>query len=213
MNFLRMNRMTFSPAIWAAIAPEGVGAPYSNENENRLISQAEYRTGSINSRDAGELRAIVEYFQPSVIAEVGTYIGRSTRAMAAGNLSRGEDSLTIYTCDVSNRIDIGTVCGAKVVLYPKTKSTQMFEELHAGHTHVDMFYIDGRLSNKDAELMSKLNPQALIVLDDFEGIEKGVANAAMLLSDQFRRHFLVYPRAGGKTALMISPQQLQLTPQ
>jgi hypothetical protein len=52
-----------------------------------------------------------------------------------------------------------------------------------------------------------------VVLDDFEGLEKGVANASMLLSDTFSQHLLVYPRAGGKTALMVSQRCLQLTPQ
>jgi hypothetical protein len=49
-----------------------------------------------------------------------------------------------------------------------------------------------------------------LVLDDFEGIEKGVDNA-MLLGNQ--SHLLIYPRTEGKTALLIPVALLQLTAQ
>ena len=210
MNPLRLTRMTLSPAIWAAISPGGI-APFVNftADIDDLELQADYKTGSISALDAGELNAIVRYFQPAIIAEVGTYIGNSTRAMASA--MRGGQ---IYTCDASNNIKLPAMYGATIEQFPAITSTLMFEALVTRKVTPDLFYIDGRLSAQDVRLMAELNKHAVIVLDDFEGIEKGVANASLLLSSaEFAGDMLVYPRLGGKTALMLPVSMLQLTAQ
>lgn len=208
MKPLRVNRMAFSPFVWSLIAPQGIREQFLNTPDDGLVEQADYRTGTISLMEAGELRAIVEAFQPEVIAEVGTYIGRSTRAMAMG--MRGGQ---IYTCDVSNDIKLPEVYGATVEQFPKTTSTGMFRALVERGVRVDMFYIDGRLAPEDVELMRKLSAAPLVVLDDFEGTEKGVANA-MLLGHAFSpTHFLIYPRNSGKTALLIPVSMLNFCAQ
>lgn len=208
MRKLRVNRMAFSPFVWGLIAPQGIREQILNTPEDGLVEQAAYRTGSISALDAGELRAIVEAFQPEVIAEVGTYIGRSTRAMAAG-MNGGQ----IYTCDASNDIKLPATYGATVEQFPMTTSTGMFRALVERGVRVDMFYIDGRLAPEDVELMQKLSATPLVVLDDFEGTEKGVANA-MLLSNAFgQTHFLIYPRVSGKTALFLPASALEFSNQ
>lgn len=210
MKPLRINRMALSPLIWNLISPNGIRDFYFKDDEGALIEQADYKTGTLSPVDAGELRAIVEAFEPKVVAEVGTYIGRSTRAMAAGMPGDGN---FIYTCDGSNDIELPRMYGATVEQFPKTTSTDMFRELVEREIKVDMFYIDGRLNKEDGALMAQLNPQALIVLDDFEGVEKGVHNAMSLLLSAFPGHVLVYPREHCKTALLIPPAALQFVSQ
>jgi len=208
MNPLKLNRMTLSPAIWQAIAPNGMRAHYDPMDSTSLIDQADYKTGTISTQDAAELKAITEYFKPSIIFEVGTYIWRSTRALAAG-MKMGY----IYTCDASNSIDIGDTYGVKIEQFRKKTSTQMFRELLEFKIEPDLFYIDGRLGDDDPGLMEQLNPDAVIVLDDFEGVEKGTFNAAVLLATEFTQSMLVYPRPGGKTALLVPYKMLQFVPQ
>jgi hypothetical protein len=208
MNPLKLNRMTLSPAIWQAIAPNGMREYFDAADTGSLIKQADYQTGTLNEADAAELRTIADYFRPVIIAEVGTYIGRSTRALAKG-MRKGE----IYTCDVSNDINIGDTYGVRIEQYPRKTSTQMFQDLLKREIKPDLFYIDGRLGDDDPGLMAQLNPDAVIVLDDFEGVEKGTFNAAVLLATEFTQSLLVYPRAGGKTALLVPYKMLQFVPQ
>ena len=44
MNPLRINRMTLSPALWAAIIPNGVGEYFDFSDNLELIAQADYKT-------------------------------------------------------------------------------------------------------------------------------------------------------------------------
>jgi hypothetical protein len=55
----------------------------------------------------------------------------------------------------------------------------------------------------------------VILLDDFEGVEKGVSNAQLLiLSTEFSGHMLIYPRTPhGKTAIMLPISMLQFVVQ
>jgi len=198
MNNIRLNRMTLSPAVWSAISPGGI---------QPFVGDDDFVVGSITDADAGELNAIVRYLQPKIVAEVGTYVGRSTRAIAAA-MPSGE----IYTCDLNNTIKLD-IWSPTVWQFPGQSSTTMFASLIERKIQPDMFYIDGRLTDEDASLMRELNSGAVIVLDDFEGIEKGVSNAAMLLSSAFCKHLMIYPRPGGKTAIMLPIHMLQLTAQ
>lgn len=156
---------------------------------------------------------IVAYFRPTLIAEVGTFIGRSTYSLAVGS----GDKATVYTCDASNDIKLPPMPegAARVVQFPNTTSTDMFKSLLADKNlgrKIDLFYIDGRVSEEDKALMLQLsNDRTIIVLDDFEGVEKGVANGMLLGTPN---HLLIYPRTpDGKTALLVPIQLLQLTAQ
>jgi len=210
VNALRINRMMFSELFWRVIAPDGVGEYFDFMDSSQLIEQADYQTGTLTEADAAELRTLADYFRPTIIAEVGTYIGRSTRALARG-MRQGE----LHTCDASNDIHIGEVHDVTIKQYPRKTSTEMFQELITQQIKPDLFYIDGRLRGDDVALMAKLNKNAVILLDDFEGIEKGVLNAQLLLlSSEFSGHMLIYPRTPhGKTAVMLPISMLQLTTQ
>jgi predicted O-methyltransferase YrrM len=210
MNPIRINRATLSELVWSKLPYIHRSLGYQFEELERLRSQADYNTGSISDTDAIDLQHIVSHFQPTVVAEVGTFIGRSTAAMALAMPKGG----VIHTCDASNAIALPELNpDVQVVQYPRKGSTEMFESLISAKTKVDLFYIDGRLSPKDTRLVWELaHDKTVIVLDDFEGVEKGVANA-MLLLQQFPNYALVYPRDIGKTAILIPVTLLQFTAQ
>jgi len=175
------------------------------EEQQKLRSDADYNTGSLPYDDAVELYKLVKFFQPKVIAEVGTFIGISTRSMRLG-----KSSADIYTCDVSNRIQVSDN-DTKLHQYPKTSSTDMFKDLAEKKVNVDLIYLDGRLQQDDFQYFPKIiHDQTIFVFDDFEGIEKGVINAMML---EGANRVLIYPREGRKTAVSLPFTLLQFVPQ
>jgi hypothetical protein len=214
MNALRINRMMFSEMFWQIVRnnrPRPPELATDMDTLSDLVESADYKTGTINLEDAFCLFDLVSYFNPKGLAEVGTFIGRSTIAMSYA----AEVNTVIHTCDASNDVKLPTFGKAKIRQYPRKTSTQMFEELITQKFKPDLFYIDGRLKSDDVALMAKLNRNAVILLDDFEGVEKGVSNAQLLLlSSEFSGHMLIYPRTPhGKTAVMLPISMLQLTTQ
>ena len=213
MNTLRFNRRQISGLFWDVMdehSPPTFDLPHA-EHFDQLRQSADYNTGSLNEWDMVDLMTICSYFKPKILAEVGTFIGRSTYALAVGS---GSDGL-IYTCDASNDIPLPELPSrsATVIRNPRSSSVEMFNRMLAEGLaqQVDLFFIDGRLQEADLILMNRLSHgQTILVLDDFEGIEKGVDNA-MLLGNQ--NHLLIYPRSEGKTALLIPVALLQLTAQ
>jgi len=209
MNPITIPREAFSELIWRRLNSPTRALGNLFDRLDLLRAEADYNTGSINHQDARDLQQIVGHFQPRVVAEVGTFIGRSTTTMAQAMPEGG----TIYTCDVSNDIKLPEIPGATIEQFPKKSSTEMFEILISRKVKVDLFYIDGRLTPKDYWLLMELMHDAtVLVLDDFEGIEKGVVNA-MGLMQHLRSYALVYPRNYGKTAMMLPPKLVQFTAQ
>ncbi len=209
MNPIQVGRQRFSNIFWG-IVDEKVG-DYPYEKIERIVdinqnfrSEADYNTGSVPYDDAVELYKLVKFFQPKVIAEVGTFIGVSTMTM---NLAM-DRLVDIYTCDHSNKIDLGV---PNIFQYPKQSSTQMFKDMAEKKVGVDLLYLDGRLQQEDFQYFpSIIHDQTIFVFDDFEGIEKGVVNAMML--DGANR-VLIYPREGRKTAVSLPYTLLQFVPQ
>lgn len=209
MNAIQIGRKRLSEIVWGIIDEKVGDFPYEKierivEQQQELRSQAEYNTGSVPVDDAFELYRVVKFFQPKVIAEVGTFIGVSTKTM---NLAM-ERLVDIYTCDHSNNINLDV---PNIFQYPKRPSFEMFADMVEKGVKVDLVYLDGRLSQEDVEPLSKIiYAETVFVLDDFEGTEKGVANAMMLESPG---RVLVYPREGRKTAMSIPMTLLQIVPQ
>jgi len=185
------------------------------------------QAGTIDRRTSKELYALSRYFQPRIVCEVGTYIGRSALIVSSG---AGGTVTELHTCDYSfdqfilpPDIEGDYVARSALHYYPKTGSTQMFDQMIPRMKGlVDFFFIDGRLNSDDvmriAELMSK---DAVIVLDDFEGVEKGVINA-VALATELKNYVLIRPSLSltssgrqllGKTALMLPANLLRITRQ
>lgn len=210
MNSIQIGRKRLSDIVWGIIDEKVGDFPYEKiekivEDQQALRSQADYNTGSLACDDAFELYKVVKFFQPKAIAEVGTFIGVSTMVM---DLATGTTA-KIRTCDVSNRIDLPVF--DNVEQYFHTPSHEMFADMAKEEMKVDLIYLDGRLSQQDVEPLNKiLTDKTVFVMDDFEGTEKGVANAMMLESPG---RVLIYPREGRKTAISIPMTLLQIVPQ
>lgn len=209
MNPIQIGRKRLSEIVWNIIDEKVMEYPYEKiekiiKDQQFLRSKADYNTGSVPYDDAVGLYKIVKLFQPNAIAEVGTFIGVSTNVM---NLAK-ERLVDIYTCDVSNDIDLNV---PNIHQYPKKPSHEMFADLAEKGVKIDLVYLDGRLSQQDIEPLSKIvHDKTVFVLDDFEGVEKGVTNALMLGGSST---VLVYPREESKTAICIPITMLQLVGQ
>ena len=206
---LQIGRDRFSKFVWEIMEGELKDSPYEKienilHSQSRLRAGANYNTGSLSYSDALDLYTIINYFKPRVVAEVGTFIGVSTHVIYEA--CKGE--VDIHTCDYSNDI--------KIVLplinqYPLTSSLQMFQRLKIKGITPDLVYLDGRLTKDDvAEISTEKYSDTVFVLDDFEGTEKGVANALLL---ERSNTTLIYPRNGNKTAILIPYSRIEFVRQ
>ena len=209
MNPIQIGRQRFSNIFWGIVDERVYDYPYETIEkiiweQQKLRSEADYNTGSVPYDDAVELYKLAKFFQPKVIAEVGTFIGISTVTM---NLAM-ERLVDIYTCDHSNNINLDI---PNIFQYPKQTSTEMFKDMANKRVNVDLLYLDGRVQEEDFQyLPSIIHDQTVFVFDDFEGIEKGVVNAMRLNG---ANRILIYPREGRKTAVSLPLTLLQFVPQ
>lgn len=156
-----------------------------------LREKANYNTGSISLGQALLLYLTVNFFKPKRIIEVGTFIGRSTLAMAhAMDINRRDGE--IYTCDFSNNIAVPWNGETRIIQFPMQSSVAMFQKLDG---EFDFLFLDGRVNDEDLINLDRLVTQnTIIALDDFEGMEKGVINLTFLRKlKKFSGHQLFYP--------------------
>jgi hypothetical protein len=202
---ITLSSRLLSEAVWSrlfeAAAPrqrDRAAAVFAELGKlDELRDKAQYNTGSISTAAQWALFALAYSWRPSLVAEVGTFIGKSTFALALG-CDAAAHHAEIHTCDMSNRFDLPTsITKCSVVQYPGSPSTQMLSEMTEDGFggRVDLFHFDGRIQKEDLPLLSALRaPEAVILLDDFEGMEKGVANLFMLrTAKEFKDHVCVYP--------------------
>ena len=135
------------------------------------------------------LKKLAWLLKPKLVYEVGTYTGRSATA-----IMEGMDGGHIHTCDATN--DLFTNRG--IIQFHRMMSTEMFNSLTE---KADFIFLDGRLPADDLPHIMRLShPETVIAFDDFEVIEKGVANA-MLLAGMGK--LIVVPEPGQTLALML----------
>ncbi len=160
-----------------------------------LREVADYNTGSITPAAAWCLYTVVRHFKPKRIIEVGTFIGKSTIAMASA-MDDQQVPGEIFTCDASNDIKIPWDGNTRIHQFPKTLSGGMFANIEGT---CDMVFLDGRLKQPDLQLLDPLITQdTFFILDDFEGMEKGVINLTQLMGmEKLRHHFLLFPPSMG----------------
>jgi len=202
---LNVNRRRLSRAIWDTLFDGLPDLPWHVIEDLEKLDPAR-RTGSTNHASLMALWAVIRYFRPKTVAEVGTYIGKSTFV-----LSRlGAD---VHTCDMTHNFKLPLA--TKITQY-HSSSTEMLAKLDG---KIDLLHLDGRLQADDREHLVRLRtPDTIITLDDFEGVEKGVWNAMQF---DLSKRILVYPpervlteryAVGDATTAIILPT-LRLTPQ
>lgn len=197
MKNLKLSLRIISKIFWEIILTED---QFVNSEEKRklfdnLISlenlrdEADYNTGSISMSQAYLLYLFLKYFKPIKVIEIGTFIGRSTISMANA-IETYSDNGKIYTCDFSNDIKLPWNGKCKIKQFPKTKSGEMLNNLKGEY---DLVFIDGRISDEELSTFERLiNQNTIIILDDFEGIEKGVVNLAKLRQiNKLNQHLLI----------------------
>lgn len=151
------------------------------ELETRRV-RMNYNTGSISLSAGVFLFMTANTFKPKIIVEVGTFIGKSTTALALGAGWNDSEDRTIYTVDKDNPCLLPeTIGNVRIQPHPRQTSTDMFRALLQAGVKADFLILDGRLQPADLPLMRGITtPETIILLDDYEGIEKGVANLQML---------------------------------
>jgi predicted O-methyltransferase YrrM len=228
MKKIQINRKRLSDIAWNVIFENAIAYEAFLRAElfqkslalEDLRGQAAYNTGSIGTGEIWTLFATSLFFKPKFVAEVGTFIGKSTFSIAcAMDITFTEEGGEIYTCDFSNKIDLQFGTRTKVRQFKMQSSTDMFSEIANEKRRCDLLTLDGRLQPSDFKLLSSiLHAESIILLDDFEGTEKGVVNAIQLMNSLQSTHFLVYPPShelmhlhglsGGCSVGMIIPRSL-----
>jgi hypothetical protein len=203
MNDFQISRLSFTDLFWRTVFSNGTAI--LDQAKASILSKhvhieglrklAEYNTGSISLAASVSLAMLSNYFRPKIIAEVGTFIGRSTYSLALGPSLSEQEAPVIHTCDFSNdiRINFDAIL-ERVAQYPKQSSTEMYRALLDEKLFPDLFLLDGRVQEADIPLLVNLRAEnAVFILDDFEGTEKGVANA-FALTNIFKNKFMfAYP--------------------
>lgn len=208
MKKLWLSESMISRAFWQELEASSKVAEARKDSQevanltSPLVDRFPSVAGSISLDSSFYLWLLTKYFSPKNICEVGTYIGRSTLIMLAAS---GENLERIYTCDGTydcmdfslldgcNLPDSKTINRKKISYFGKTMSTEMLEKIREQNFKIDFCFIDGRITNEDCVLLEQLfTDDAVIVIDDFEGVEKGVVNV-MMLRNKFSRHVLLEP--------------------
>jgi predicted O-methyltransferase YrrM len=201
MNNLSISRQNFSKLFWEIIltGSDEIEPSFKTRitdsfyQQSSLRDHADNRTGSISLTTAHLLGQLAKLFAPTTIAEVGTYIGRSTAALAIG--AEGTTHAKIHTCDATNSLDLSLKTTTQIVQYKGRTSTDMFRILAGKDEKVDLIFLDGRINSNDLEIIKTIvHKRTIFIFDDFEGIEKGVVNTSLILSEKlFKNYLLVYP--------------------
>ena len=202
---LNVNRKRLSRAIWDTLFADLPDLPWHVIEDLEKLDPAR-RTGSTNHASLIALWAVIRHFRPKVVAEIGTYIGKSTFVLA-------REGADVHTCDMTH--DFKLPLTTSITQY-HSSSTEMLAKLDG---NIDLLHLDGRLQPDDKPHLERLfTPNTVITLDDFEGIEKGVWNAMQI---DLSHRILVYPperelteryAVGDATTAIILPN-LRLTPQ
>jgi predicted O-methyltransferase YrrM len=198
MAELFLSESMIARSFWAELrstsrAPDAVSDTYTIfEHADKIAKSFPNPTGSISRASCELIWLLARYFEPKHIAEVGTFIGRSTLALQRG---AKETLQSLATCDFTYDMwqAPDAEAKAKIRYFGKTPSQRMFQQLISEGQKIDLFLIDGRIGNDDIDLISQLKTNSSVfIVDDFEGTEKGVVNA-VVLRERFKDLFLIAP--------------------
>jgi hypothetical protein len=154
INNLKISRENFSNLFWrtiflkSAFIIERIKLEIIEQNDyfESLRKTAEYNTGSISLASSVCLALLTHYFKPNTVAEVGTFIGRSTFSLALGAHVNGNLLTNIHTCDYSNNIQLNfNKFKFNIFQYPRQSSAEMFSKIHSGNIKPDMYFFGWKI--------------------------------------------------------------------
>ena len=193
----------YSPAVWAWIHDQVCYNDWYTAYEEAIYAvktkAPELEKIMAGYESAKLLGAIVNRLTPKRIVEIGTFSGFTAMVMA---LNCGAK---IYTCDKDNDIFnpkdvLKKDAFVSIQVFPKTRAIDMLRTLEPP---IDLFFLDGRVSVDETEEMGRLAADdAVFVLDDWEGFEKGVSNALMLYARGVAP-IPVFPQPGTQVGMML----------
>lgn len=235
MNPIRISRRHLSDAVWSRLFESSSFRLLEKKQAffalmsslDALRPAAGPSTGSITAASAWVLYSLALTLAPRCLLEVGTYIGKSAFALLEGAGDAGGPA-ELHTCDQTHALVLPAPRSGRLVQYPLKSSAEMFRELARREPapRFELIHLDGYLPTEDFPLLAPLcDARTVVVLDDFEGLEKGVANAHRLRENgPWRNHLVVYPPSESSLrrfgfsdhstmALLVPRELLQLTPQ
>jgi predicted O-methyltransferase YrrM len=233
MGTINLNRIRTSRVVWETVLENACVDEVQDRaallsevaSLDKLRARADYNTGSISTGTCWVLYALSLLLKPKVVAEVGTFIGRSTLSFIRGMERARVENGSVFTCDYSNDIELPISSNVDLRQFRKKSSTDMFAAMAAINSRCDFLSLDGRLQATDFPILSSvMKAETIILLDDFEGVEKGVVNASALMNSLQPTHNLIYPPTnellakfgfldGCSTALVVPRSSLVFTNQ
>jgi len=201
---MQISNAALSRVVWQTLLDEAAyRSKYARadffmkvDSLEALRLQSPISTGSIPASSAWLLYCSVLCFKPSRIIEIGTFIGKSTMSMALG-ADAGLTPCEIHTCDSKNDFPLPDLARTPIIHYRKTTSEAMLRTLCQEDPvrPVDFVNIDGHVRAGDVPYLRELlSADAVIALDDFHGVAKGISNLVKLKESNLApNHVLVYP--------------------
>ena len=188
----------YSQAVWAWVddqtyTPAWHSAKISSDNLVESVAP-EYKDIMAGYQTAKTLEMICRKVRPTRIVEVGTFSG-----FTAFTMQYACDPEVIYTCDKDHAIVAEDVAG-KIKSFPRTRAIDMLKTIQPP---IDLFFLDGRVSAEEVDEMGRLaSDDAVFVLDDWEGFEKGASNALLLYIRKVAA-IPVFPQHGTQVGMML----------
>ena len=137
----------------------------------KLNAENRITTKTIPNEDIEILFKLIKKFKPTVIFEVGTWIG--TSAMTMDMASNGAK---IYTCDRNKAY----VYDSPNVTYYNCKSDKFFKIMHNNKIKADLLFIDARIADNVKIIAKTTTPNFVFITHDYEEGKKGWANIRAL---------------------------------
>jgi len=148
--------------------------------------------GTINREDCRILYLLVRYYKPTIIFEIGTWIGTSAMVMAEA-MRKNNNGGKIYTCDANNYYSLPG--DYSDIISPITAYSDKALKQLPKDTTIDFLFADGELTFATiSQLKAKLNEKSIITTHDYIlPDDKGVLNAVRMQLKMFFQYTLITP--------------------
>jgi len=121
--------------------------------------------------------AMVRYYKPLSLLEIGTYIGTVTRVMERAGIDSDGIHPTIWTCDKNKVYEAEKKSHFMRIRYMNGLSSKVIRSMNKRQVSIDFCFIDGGLKPGDAKLLKKLYRDKIVfATHDYKPDQKGIRN-------------------------------------